>query len=423
MDQFSPEYFDDIIKRGFGQSAGVQAPASTLDAATQARLAAARAADTASVTTAQTHALAPEAGPAAAPKAGGFGARAATALNPNMGTLLKGAKGLGKASLALAPVIGAIDAATDSKDQVRDFGASVGMDTASAGGRIGANVLNFLNKTGNAATFGVAGRVGRVLAGGSFFDDASASPAASAPAAAPASVVAAAPAVAEAPAAEQEQQMDPLTSAAMAALNYRPMPAAGGAQSGTTSVQPYGGGYIQREGGERVELPSGTTTTTRTARPSLANYIDTQVERNAAREDQRVKLEGVKAATGLIGAGKRGADELLARGKIAAATEYLRQNPGDLDGYVALLSGKPSKEVVGTVTSPTGSTSVVERRAGGQHKAITVDEKGNMVEKPIYRTPSGDEVDLMRKNKASAAHKDSFARHFGPDAYKTYIEK
>lgn len=419
MDAFSPEYFDGLIKRNFvpGGSMGAK-PASTLDAATQARLAAARAADTASVTAAQTQAIAPEAGPAAAPKAG-FGARVAGALNPNMGSLAKGGAKLAKGGLALAPAVGLLSATTDSKDSVRQFTDSLGLNYDSFGGRLGGNVLNFLNKTGDAATFGMASRIGRVMSGGSFFDDAA--PAAAAPAAAPTVAAAPAPAAAEsAPQQESEQAVDPLTHAALSALNYTPMPAAGARTS--TNVSPYSGGYIQREGGERVELPSGTVTTTRTQRPTLANYIDTQVERNASREDQRVKLEGVKAATGLIGAGKRGAEEMLARSKIAAASEYLRKNPGDLDGYVALLSGKPSKEIVGTVTSPTGSTAAIERSGSGK-KAVTYDQSGNMVEKPIYRTPSAGEVELMKANKTSAAHKDSFARHFGPDAYKTYVDK
>lgn len=89
----------------------------------------------------------------------------------------RGLMGAGRLGLAATPAFGAFEAVTDKPENVRALADSTGMDYDSDGGRIGANVLNFLEKTGNAATFGLAGKLGQGLSnkwnGGSFFDGAS----------------------------------------------------------------------------------------------------------------------------------------------------------------------------------------------------------------------------------------------------------
>jgi hypothetical protein len=77
---------------------------------------------------------------------------------------------LGKAGLLAAP-IGAIQAYNESDENVRKKADSVGFDYDTDGGRIATNTLNFLENTGNNLTFGLAGRLGRKIAGGSFFDE------------------------------------------------------------------------------------------------------------------------------------------------------------------------------------------------------------------------------------------------------------
>lgn len=444
----SPQYFDDLISRNFNPQGPVTpqaAPASTLDAATQARLAQARAMDTAAVNASRAQVAAPSVAPTAQ-ASGGFGARVASTLNPNMGTLAKGAGRIGKAGLALAPLFGLISAAATSTDDVNKNIPANGEGTF--GGRILGNAVNFLGKTGDAASFGVASRIGRVLNGGSFFE-----PAAPAAAAAPVAPVApSAPAVSAAPAAhtgsmdesddfisqamhsagispQQGQTDNPVMRSIKGAMDYQPMPGAYGGRPSVVSSQPYGGGYIQRTGGpegagERVDLPSGTTTTVRrNPYDAWSNFYNTQQERNASREDQRIRIEGAKTAVGLIGAGKRSADEMIARAKLSAFQQHLATNPNDIDGAIAVLSGKPSKEIVGTVTSPTGATTAIQRGVNGKHTGITVNPNGTLVEQPVYSAPPQSHVDEMLKNKTSAAHKSSFIARYGQDAYKTYIEK
>ena len=88
----------------------------------------------------------------------GLRAAAPAAAGPSrVGSLVKG-------GLALAPVIGAAQAAVDSPANVAALGNSIGVDTATRGGKGVANTVNTLAKTGDAATFGLAGRYGQALA-------------------------------------------------------------------------------------------------------------------------------------------------------------------------------------------------------------------------------------------------------------------
>jgi hypothetical protein len=120
----------------------------------------------------------------AAPK--GLGARA-------LGVGGKLASGAGRLAMAATPIVGAVQAANDSDENVKNLAGSVGLDYNTDSGRVGANVVNFLDKTGNAATFGLAGAAGRAISNklnrGSWFADA----AAPAPAGQPADAAAPAP--------------------------------------------------------------------------------------------------------------------------------------------------------------------------------------------------------------------------------------
>jgi len=81
---------------------------------------------------------------------------------------------LARGAVAMAPVAGAFGAMADTQEQVKEIADTTGLDYNSFPGRIGANAANFLKQTGNAATFGGAGALGRgvanVIGGQSFFD-------------------------------------------------------------------------------------------------------------------------------------------------------------------------------------------------------------------------------------------------------------
>lgn len=419
VDKQLAKHFDTLI-RGFGspspEGVSVNNPGSVLDPATQAKLAQARAADTAAVNASRAQIATPEIAPTAQAKPG-FGVRMASALNPNMGTLAKGAAKIGKGGLALAPVMGAISAMASSPQEVNN-NIPAGQEN-SLGGRLWGNVLNFLDKTGAAASFGIAPRIGRVLAGGSFLEP-DAKPAALA-APAPAATVATNGAPAEvAPAAVEPTApagQDAVTQAILAAINPK-LPSGSAA---TTLVDPrteQSGGYIEGPNG-RVELPSGPVTTFGVRRPRLADNLDASIERNQARADQATRVESAKLGVSLIGAGKRSAEEMVAHGKLQAGAAWLKVHPNDYGGYAAILAGKDPRESVGTIAGATGSTGLVTR----DNKVVMLDNNGNAVEKTVYRTPMQADVDKMVKNKADPTHKASFISHFGPDAYKTLIEK
>lgn len=93
------------------------------------------------------------------------------------------AKSAGKMALAAAPVMGAVQAYNDSDENVKGMADTLGLDYNKDMGRIGANAANWLVKTGDAATFGLASKVGetlgRTLAGGSLFEKSTATPTAS----------------------------------------------------------------------------------------------------------------------------------------------------------------------------------------------------------------------------------------------------
>lgn len=78
-----------------------------------------------------------------------------------------------RGGLAVAPVAGAVSAALDPQENMSRVAADSGLDYNSFGGRIGANALNWLSKTGDVATFGGAsalgGGIARLLGGQPFF--------------------------------------------------------------------------------------------------------------------------------------------------------------------------------------------------------------------------------------------------------------
>jgi hypothetical protein len=91
---------------------------------------------------------------------------------PPASRALSAAKTLGKGALALAPLVGAVETANSTPEEDAAFANSVGAEGPV--GRGLASAARFLNNTGNAATFGLAGKLGRgvanVAGGGNFFD-------------------------------------------------------------------------------------------------------------------------------------------------------------------------------------------------------------------------------------------------------------
>lgn len=424
---------DDLVKNYVGGQ-GPSAPGATpnnpgggLDAATRARLAQARAADAAAVQAARgapVAGAAPPAGaaPAAAatPPKAGFGARAASVLNPSMGGLAKAGGVLGKATLAVAPAMGLISAAADSEENVSNFAGSMGLDYNTFGGRLGANTLNFLRKTGDAATFGIAGRLGRVLAGGSFFEDDAPAQAASAD---PAATMQAETVSDLGPNDIRVPLVDFGKYTVAGAADSQSPPVEDGQPADTSVVrraigrpEAYGG-YIEGPNG-RIELPSGTVQRFGVRRRTLAENIDAARAKHSARADAELGIKAAEAGARLKSAGKSSAEEEIARAKISAANAYIKANPTDYGGYVAILAGKDPKESQGTIASPTGSTSLVQR----DNTVVTTDAQGNVVRRPIFRQPTEGEVSKMKANMKDPTYKAAFLRNFGPEAYKTYIE-
>jgi hypothetical protein len=109
----------------------------------------------------------PKAAAKAAAAAGGETAATrgflARTLNPNLSV-----KGIAKAGLAAAPVIGAYTAAQADDPTRKGFAESVGGDN---GPNFGTEALRYLKNVGDAATFGQATRVGNWLAGNGYNDN------------------------------------------------------------------------------------------------------------------------------------------------------------------------------------------------------------------------------------------------------------
>lgn len=89
--------------------------------------------------------------------------------NPNIsfGNVGRLAKSIAKPGLALAPVVGGLVAATDTPEEISDFRRSVGGSDTTFG-RGASRVGRFLTATGDAASFGLAGRLGNFLTGRGF---------------------------------------------------------------------------------------------------------------------------------------------------------------------------------------------------------------------------------------------------------------
>lgn len=115
---------------------------------------------------------------------------AAPGLVSRLAARLPGLGAVARTSIAAAPVVGALASVADSPESVKTLADQTGMDYDSAGGRIGANAVNFLRNTGNAATFGAAGwlgdKISRVVSGQPLVDPYQPPAAAAPPAAAPA---------------------------------------------------------------------------------------------------------------------------------------------------------------------------------------------------------------------------------------------
>ena len=111
--------------------------------------------------------------PAAQAAKPGLLQRAGRALNPDVGQLVKGAPRAALRTLPLAVGMGAVDTLRDTNEYADAFRASIGNGDGLAG-RAGAGALRFLDNVGNAATFGLAGKLGRgissALDGGSFVE-------------------------------------------------------------------------------------------------------------------------------------------------------------------------------------------------------------------------------------------------------------
>lgn len=411
--------YEEELKRAFDEkwrgvlNAGV-------DEATQARIMQQRAADRAAAQAATT-AAAPASG--AAPPKPGFGARlkgAAKALvtpstyNPSMGQLGKAGAKLGKVGLVAAPVFGALDAAADDSATVRRVAEMTDnpftgnpLDYNSFGGRLGANTLNFLRKTGDEATFGLAGRVGRVLSGGNFFeDDAPAAMASSAPARAGGAGV---------PAGDFDVAPD---EALQAPAFPVAAPQAGGIRSRVAlgPVEEFGG-YIEGPNG-RVNLSSGTRQRFGVRRGNLADNVDAARERWVAREDEKIGIQGIEAMTRLKSAGRSSAEETIAKAKLAAADAYIKANPTDIGGYVSILSGKDPREVTTVLPNATGQSTAIDRFG----RTITPSAGGGAVRGTVWDNPPPNIVEALRKNRDSPAHRAEFLRRFGPENYAAALK-
>jgi len=202
-----------------------------------------------------------------------------------------GLKALGRLSLAAAPAMGAAGAVMDSDTNVKNLAASTGLDYGTDAGRAGANVVNFLDKTGNAATFGLAGKLGRAVSnkvnGGSFFDTttpatttpqpAATQPNAAAPArndpyaAANAAKIAAANAAPQTPSINVQRQPNGVTSfsnTADAGQNTYTGPGAAGLRRGNMNVMP------ALNGGDNAGAPSDADLAT--MRANLRDGVDLQ---------------------------------------------------------------------------------------------------------------------------------------------------
>jgi hypothetical protein len=284
-------------------------------------------------------------GPVSAPaEAPGIIARTAGKL-PGLGARIA------RGGLALAPVAGALGAATDTQADVKEVADTTGLDYNSFGGRIGANVVNFLKQTGNAATLGGAGALGRgvanVMGGESFFEPYKA-PAATVPgapvqAAVPESVLT--PTTPSAPLNTPEAlpPVAPFTredilgsrvpvSGTGAALNTRTgavmnfdtrVPGAG-AVSTTAPVMPMGAG------GRRLPDIGGFYA----GAAHLRNIAQDNANRLAA---EKIRLEfGGKAATAAKDYATAGNETV----RTQAAIQHLADNPGDYAGAAAIASGR-----------------------------------------------------------------------------------
>jgi hypothetical protein len=414
-----------------------------VDPGTRARMAQASAADAAAVEAAR---VPPGGAPAQGIPKPGLGARLKSfgkavitpgTYNPSMGTIAKGAWGLGKANAAIAPLMGGIMAAADSQDTVKRVATMTDnpltgqpLDYNSFFGRLGANAINFLQRTGQAATFGIASRdrMERVMSGGNFFAD-DPPPAAPVPAdmqpdgsrrgtlGEPAAPAASNTVPGTVHPTDGSPVMEMMRAAGLDTRGSVIDESPGDVRTALGKPEAYGG-YIEGPNG-RIELPSGTVQRFGVRRRTVGDSFNESLAERRAMAKTKLNIEAVEAGARLKSAGKSSAEEEIARAKINAAQAYIRANPTDIGGYISILSGKDPKETQGTIASPTGSTSLVNR----DNTVTTTDAQGNVVKRPIFRQPTEGEISTMKANAKDPTYKAAFLRNFGPEAYKTHIER
>src|SRR6266850_2132193 len=285
-------------------------------------------------------------GPVSAPaEAPGIIARTAGKL-PGLGARIA------RGGLALAPVAGALGAATDSQADVKELADTTGLDYNSFGGRIGANAVNFLKQTGNAATFGAAGALGRgianVLGGESFFSPYRAPAAAAAPAGAaiPENVI-----TPTTPASPVAAARDPNLVDLVGGGQARPEAMFADLPNDVLVPAPGNGAFKRTTPGnvgtaQAIYAPGATgpgavtpATTGRAANglPDIAGFFGATAHlRNIAQDNAlkaaaaKVQLEyGPKAAT---------AENESLRTRLAL--QHILENPGDTAGAAAVAAGR-----------------------------------------------------------------------------------
>ncbi len=265
-----------------------------------------------------------------------------------------------RGGLAFAPVAGAAMAAADSQENVAKVANDTGLDYNSFLGRIGANTINFLQKTGNAATLGGAGAIGskvaRLMGGESFFE-----PYAGAPQTTPAST----PTVPSGPGAAPGYQAEVrAVDNALEAPRYAP------GQEPTTTLNAgdfegrprdwrtpaSGTGAVFRPStGEVINVDSrgsGATGTgfyapgrTANGLPNIGGFYGATARlRNIAQDNASTIARG-KLAVEMAGKGATAAHAAAQAEQLgllsAAARAHLATHPGDYAGAAAVATGRP----------------------------------------------------------------------------------
>lgn len=317
----------------------------------------------------------------AAPKAAPIGPISAPAEAPGIIARTAGKlPGLGarfvRGGLALAPVAGALGAATDTQENVNELANTTGLDYNSFAGRVGANAVNFLKQTGNAATFGGAGALGRgianVLGGESFFSPYKA-PAATTPASAavPESVI-----TPTTPVAPGAVQRDPNMVDLVGGGQARPeamfadlpndvlVPAPGNGAFKRTTPGNVGAAQAIYAPGEAGPGAVSVSAPGRRGLPDVGAFFGATAHLRNIAQDNALKAAAAKVQ---LEYGPKAATAENERLRTQLAIQHLLENPGDTAGAAAVAAGR--SQGVGaysTIPSITGNDVITTNRRTGE---------------------------------------------------------